>query len=124
MKVLSLKQPYAELILSGKKTTELRKWNTHFRGEFLIHSSKKPDKKAMKQFGFNELPCGFILGKAELIYVKKYANKEELAKDQHFHLANPAFGGYGFVLRNAKRIKPVPALGQLGFWEFNQVLQV
>jgi predicted transcriptional regulator len=28
MKVLSLKQPFAELILQGRKAIELRKWNT------------------------------------------------------------------------------------------------
>jgi hypothetical protein len=39
MKCLSLKQPYAELLISGKKTIELRKWNTSFRGKFLVHAS-------------------------------------------------------------------------------------
>ena len=35
-KCLSLREPYAELIIvSGRKTIELRKWNTRFRGEFL-----------------------------------------------------------------------------------------
>jgi hypothetical protein len=48
MKALSLKQPFAELILLGRKKIELRKWNTHFRGEFLIHTSKIPDRKAME----------------------------------------------------------------------------
>jgi ASCH domain-containing protein len=28
MKCLSLKQPYAELLVSGKKTIELKNWNT------------------------------------------------------------------------------------------------
>ena len=46
MKALSIKQPYAELILQGKKKIELRKWNTNFRGEFLIHASKIPDLEA------------------------------------------------------------------------------
>ena len=69
MKALSLKQPWAVLILQGKKKIEIRKWNTKFRGEFLIHSSKIPDKKAMKKFSFEELPCGFIIGKAELVEV-------------------------------------------------------
>jgi hypothetical protein len=41
MKCLSLKKPFAELLVSGKKTVELRKWNTKFRGKFLIHASKK-----------------------------------------------------------------------------------
>ncbi|MDQ6862918.1 MAG: ASCH domain-containing protein [Thermoproteota archaeon] len=37
MKGLSLKQPFAELLVSGRTTVELRKWNTKFRGKFLIH---------------------------------------------------------------------------------------
>ncbi len=45
MKCLSLKQPFAELLVSGKKTIELRKWNTKFRGKFLMHDSKNLDKE-------------------------------------------------------------------------------
>ena len=45
MKCLSLKQPFAELLISGKKTVELRKWNTKFRGKFLIHASKRDTMK-------------------------------------------------------------------------------
>jgi len=39
MKALSMKQPVPELILQKKKTIELRKWNTKFRGKFLLHAS-------------------------------------------------------------------------------------
>ncbi|MBU2562710.1 MAG: ASCH domain-containing protein, partial [Nanoarchaeota archaeon] len=81
MKVLSLKQPFAELILQKRKIIELRKWNTKFRGEFLIHSSKIPDKKSMEKFGFKKLSCGFILGKARLVNVKRYKNEKEVEKD-------------------------------------------
>jgi len=41
----SLKQPYAELLVSRKKTIELRNWNTSFRGKFLVHASKNVDKE-------------------------------------------------------------------------------
>ncbi len=119
MKVLSLKQPYAELILQGKKTIELRKWNTTFRGEFLIHASKSPDQEAMERFGFKELPCGYIVGKVTLVDVKKYANKEEHAKDKNLHLATTTWGSYGFILTNAQRTKEIPAKGKLGFWEYS-----
>ncbi len=118
MKALSIKQPFAELILQGKKKIELRKWNTLFRGEFLIHASKIPDKNAMRRFGFDDLPCGFILGKARLVGVKKYQNKEEHKKDAKLHLASDGWGNYGFVLADVKRIKPVSCRGNLGFWEF------
>ncbi|MEN7982099.1 MAG: ASCH domain-containing protein [Nanoarchaeota archaeon] len=119
MKVLSLKQPFAELVVSGKKTIELRKWNTKFRGEFLIHASKIPNKNAMKKFGFNELPCGFIVGKAKLVDAKKYENKEEHKEDKNKHLADSDWGKYGFILENAERLKKsIPTKGMLGFWNF------
>ncbi|MBS3135077.1 ASCH domain-containing protein [Candidatus Woesearchaeota archaeon] len=93
MKALSLKQPWADLVLSGRKIIELRKWNTNFRGEFYIHASRIPDKEAMKKFGFKDLPCGFILGKANLMDVKIYDNEKEFLRDSDRHLAsNMKFG--------------------------------
>ena len=119
MKVLSMKQPFAELVLQGKKTIELRRWNTKFRGEFLIHSPKVPDKNAMKKFGFKELPLGCIVGKAELIEVKKYIHEKEHEADRNKHLASSYWGNYGFVLKNSERIKEIICSGKLGFWDFN-----
>jgi len=119
MKALSLKQPYAELILQGKKRIELRKWNTKFRGEFFVHSSLVPDKEAMGRFGFKELPCGFILGKVTLTGVKRYNSPEEHSKDKELHLASDDWGSYGFILEKPVRIEKIPAKGKLGFWNFN-----
>jgi hypothetical protein len=123
MKALSLKQPFAELVVSGRKTIELRKWNTNFRGEFLVHASKNPDLNAMNKFRFkeNSLPLGFIIGKAELVEVKHYKNKDEFNNDKDKHLADATWGEYGFVLKNARRLdKLVEAKGSLGFWEFEK----
>ncbi len=124
MKVLSLKQPYAELILQGKKTIEIRKWRTSFRGEFLIHSSKIPDAAAMQKFNFNSLPNGFILGKAKLIDVKEYKDEKDFLKDKELHLADFSFGRFGFILEEVQRIKPIEAKGNLNFWNysFNEVI--
>lgn len=118
MKALSLKQPWAELILQGKKRIEIRKWNTKFRGEFLIHSSKIPDWKGMKKFGFKDLPCGVIVGKATLVDVKKYASEKDFLRDKNLHLATKDWGNYGFILKEVKRINKIPAKGKLGFWDF------
>ena len=49
MKCLSVSQPYADLIIHGRKTIELRKWNTRFRGEFLIHAPQKIRLDACKR---------------------------------------------------------------------------
>ena len=118
MKALSLKQPYAELVVSGKKTIEIRKWNTKFRGEFLVHASMNEDKAASKRLGLENLPKGMIIGKATLVKVKKYETKEEFEKDAKKHLATIDYGRHGFILKNAKRTKPVKAKGKLNFWEY------
>lgn len=52
-KCLSLRQPYAELIVSGRKTIEIRKWNTRFRGEFLVDASKAIDKEVCKLYNID-----------------------------------------------------------------------
>ena len=33
-----VRQPYTELVVAAGKKIELRKWNTQFRGEFLVHT--------------------------------------------------------------------------------------
>lgn len=119
MKVLSLKQPWAELILQGRKKIELRKWNTKFRGEFLIHASKNVDKNAMKEFGFVELPLGKIVGKAFLKEVKRYFSSEEFKKDQNLHLSSSDWGLYGFILEGVSRVDEILCNGKLGFWDFD-----
>ena len=73
MKCLSLRQPYAELLVSGKKTIELRKWNTNFRGKFLIHASKNVDKERCKSLGIDhtKLDTGAIIGGADFVRCQK-----------------------------------------------------
>lgn len=125
MKALSLKQPWAELVVSGKKTVELRNWNTQFRGEFLVHASKQPNLEACKRFGFNNLPTGCIIGKATLTDVKAYKNMNEFNADQHKHHATPGWydtKAKGFLLKDAKRIAPIPFKGRLNFFDVADTL--
>ena len=124
MKALSLKQPFAELILQGRKKIELRKWNTKFRGKFLIHASKQTDKTAMEKFGFSSLPTDCIVGKARLVDVKKYENEAEFNKDKDLHLASSEWGKYGFILDSVKRVQPIPSKGSLNFWNFNGKIEL
>ena len=66
MKCLSISQPFADLIVKGKKTIELRSWNTNFRGEFLIHAPIKIRKDDYKRLKIKtKLSTGAIIGKAE-----------------------------------------------------------
>lgn len=40
MKAISIRQPWAWLVVNGHKTIENRTWSTKNRGEFLVHASK------------------------------------------------------------------------------------
>lgn len=121
MKCLSVSQPFADLIVSGKKTIELRKWNTNFRGEFLIHSPIKVRFNDCKRLKISKKPVtGAIIGKAEIIDVKKYNSKSEVKADFKKHLASSDFLNrkYGFILKNPKSFRiPIPYKGKLGFFD-------
>ena len=43
MKILSIRQPWAALIVHGFKETENRTWSTSYRGPVLIHAALKVD---------------------------------------------------------------------------------
>jgi hypothetical protein len=77
MKCLSLIQPWATLLIGGKKRFETRSWQTSHRGPLLIHASKRmpdaarnlclsePFKSTLLALGITnpaELPRGMILG--------------------------------------------------------------
>ena len=70
MKVISIKEPYATLIMEQKKSIETRSWKTNYRGEILIHASQSSHKmsgemlKITKNMDFHN---GNIICKAELV---------------------------------------------------------
>jgi len=121
LKCLSVSQPFADLIVSGKKRIELRSWNTRFRGEFLVHAPLKIRAEDAKRLRMNrEFVTGAVVGKAEIFDVKKYRTKTEMRQDYRSHLASRKFQDkkYGFMLKNAKMLRvPIPCRGQLGFFE-------
>ena len=123
MKCLSVCQPFAELIIQGKKTIELRKWNTKFRGEFLVHAAKNiliEDCKRMKIS--SSITTGAIIGKVKLTDVKKYESDKELKSDKkkHHSLSDITKNKYGFILENPKKLRvPIPYSGKLNFFEFH-----
>lgn len=71
---LGIRQPWAELILRGEKTLEVRSSHTQQRGTIYVYASKKPADHpaaagAIERFGLNveELPCGLLVGTVEII---------------------------------------------------------
>ena len=63
---LSIRQPWAELILSGRKTLELRTWITDYRGPLWLHTGKAEDPELDRLFGLSDLPRGAFVGRFDL----------------------------------------------------------
>jgi hypothetical protein len=128
MKCLSLRQPYAELLVSGQKIIELRKWNTKFRGKFLVHASKNVNREKCESLDIDhtKLSSGMIIGMAILYDVKKYDNRTQFMRDKNRHYAEANFFDsymYGFKIKNAQRLRhPIPFSGKLGFFEVDQTI--
>ncbi|MEA2060209.1 MAG: ASCH domain-containing protein [Thermodesulfobacteriota bacterium] len=113
MKALSIRQPWAWLIVNGYKDIENRSWKTKFRGRFLIHAGYTFDKKGYQIIKSKEIvnlpetdefPRGGIVGSADLVDCVT-ASDSPWFEDK-----------FGFVLQNAEPLPFVPLKGQLGFF--------
>ena len=125
MKVLTIKQPWATLIIQGDKRFEFRSWQTKYRGELLIHAGKGIDKEAMKRLENyipKDMPTGKILGKVTLVDCVQMSPefKEMLLKENKDIYADSSFKeNYGWQLKNVEVFDNlIEAKGKLGLWEY------
>lgn len=126
MKVLTIKQPWASLIINGYKEYEFRSWKTKIRGEILIHASKAIDKEKMNRFEQLNLdyPTGKILGKVTItdcIKVTKDFEDNLIAQNGLVYGASRGRDGYAFKLEQVEKWEmPKAAKGSLGFWNYDE----
>jgi hypothetical protein len=128
MKILSLTQPWAQLVVEGFKKYETRSWRTGYRGLMAIHAAKsfpRDAKQLLCEDGpFSEalnrppeeLLTGAILGVVDLRGCFS-ANHELSIPDE----PERSFGDYSpdrwvWELINPVIIAPIPASGKLGLW--------
>lgn len=126
MKVLTIKQPWATLIMKGYKRFEFRSWQTKYRGDLLIHARKGIDKEAMKRLSKylpKELPVGKILGKVTLVDCVKISPefKEMLLRENEDIYTDSSFKeNYGWQLEDVHVFnEPIDAKGHLSLWEYD-----
>jgi ASCH domain len=113
MKTLTIRQPWASLVISGIKTVENRSWNTNYRGELIIHAGLGIDRDApafVVSIGAElpeDLPAGTILGTVRLV---------DVVTDSDSPWAEA--GKFHWVLADPKPwTEPVPAKGKLKLWD-------
>lgn len=111
MKSLSVRNPYAHLILIGEKPYEFRSWRTDYRGDLLICSSANPKIK-------NTI-CGYALCVVRLndIFEVTAKNYREFGLDE-----KPDGKLYAWQLTDIRVIKPFPVKGKLNFFNVDDNL--
>jgi hypothetical protein len=83
MKVLSIRRPWASLIVTGVKDVENQTWRTKYRGLVLVPASRRPNNigadEFERRFGMllpTDLPLGGIVGVTEIVdCVRPHASK-------------------------------------------------
>jgi ASCH domain-containing protein len=123
LRAISIRQPWAWLILHAGKDIENRCWPTRVRGRILVHAAKgmtldewgdawefargsgASEKALAAGVTFRTIERGGIVGSVEIV-------------DCVTESDSPWFvGKHGFVLRDPKPLTFMPVRGQLGFFE-------
>lgn len=115
MKALSIRQPYAWLIVNGHKDVENRTWRTPYRGPVLIHAGKTYPKRdheddfdcyaAQGYPADRESMLGGIVGIANITGCVT-------SSDSRWWI-----GPVGFTLAEAEPCGLIPCKGELGFFD-------
>lgn len=124
LKAISIRQPWASLIIQGFKDIENRINKNPFlnyRGTLYIHAPKTVDHDndtlnfifdrigfdAFEKFFDGRMPCGGIIGRVNFVDLVEYSD-------------SPWFcGPYGLVLKDPEPLSFLPCKGQLGLWNFS-----
>ena len=121
MRALSIRQPWAWLVVNGYKDIENRTWSTEFRGRVYVHAGQRmePDdypeqREHIGRAGIvvpARLARGAIVGEVTITDCLSVSN-------------SPWFcGPYGFLLEDPVAYEqPVPYRGQLGFFAVDENL--
>lgn len=114
MKALSIRQPWAGLIVHDYKDIENRGWATHYRGPILIHAPLTRDEDLIPEFDTAlaegglppiEWRTGGFVGVAVIVDCVTTHDSEWFD------------GPYGFVLEAAQPLPFYPYKGALGLFE-------
>ena len=126
MKVLTIKQPWAQLIIEGYKEYEFRSWKTNYRGKILIHAGMSLERDMVDRFKDYNLSYtkGAIIGEAvieDCILVDNKFNEELKNKNPLVYGRSNHVETYAWKLTNiVKYDKPIEIKGKLGLWNYKE----
>lgn len=104
MKVLTIREPWATMIMEGKKTIETRTWTTRYRGSILLHASKTPESKI----------SGCIFAVAKLINCRPMTKEDEKPAGCKVYPK-----AQSWILYAVRPLKLRKISGKLGIWSIS-----
>ena len=141
MKCISLWQPWATLLVCGRKKLETRHWTTSYTGPLLIHAAKRwtgeqmvlcardPFYMSLLSSGYSgfhyrktSLPLGAIVGAVELtncLGVSADPVQRWLSQNpDEIHFGDYSHGRYAWACDIPHQLEePIPEKGHQGFWD-------
>lgn len=144
MLAVSIKQPWAWLIMEGFKTVENRRWapkKMQPGQRIAIHASKGADSTAFDKVASilseadfvrfcraaKSMHRGAIIGTVEFVGI--FPESAAIERKQHYAPLSEAAlrwyeGSIGWVFANPQRLRTeFPCSGQLGFWEVDHAIR-
>jgi hypothetical protein len=116
---LSVKQPWAELIVLGRKTIEVRSWLTDYRGPLLIHTGKNPAAEVIPLFpDVDATFLGGFIGIVDLVGVEPFTQTSwSRLRSEHLVPGGMPKEVFGWRFAHARRLPtPIPGKGRLGLF--------
>jgi len=121
-----VRQPWAALLVSGRKTIEVRKWATGARGRIFIHAARAADERPEAWAAVTEdvRPLaalrGGLIGADDRTGGVVYRTPAQFAADAARHGNDPAWFEppcmYGFTFRGGEPVPFVPCKGSVRFF--------
>ncbi|WES88803.1 ASCH domain-containing protein [Dickeya fangzhongdai] len=119
MKALSIRQPWAWLIVNGYKDIENRTWHTKYRGQVLIHAAAtmptpaewREAMRVAQLAGAPAIPSFEMMDKGGIVGYATITGTCESSSSPWF------FGPVGFQLADARPIPLYPFRGRLNIFD-------
>jgi hypothetical protein len=110
MRALTIRQPWAGLIMAGIKTVENRTWQTKHRGLLVVHAGRI-DRQPMAEHGHllgtSPVVTGAIIGTVRVVgCVRDADSRWAIDGNWHWLLADPQ-----------PLAEPIACPGRLGLWQ-------
>jgi hypothetical protein len=116
MRALSIRQPWAGLIVSGAKRLEVRSWPTKHRGPLLVCAGAAVDRNARHLLAGDELR-GHAIGVVEVV-----GCRPGTAADAEACGGFDPTGYYVWEFERPRAVEPFPVLGRLGLFDVAESL--